>query len=194
MNQVQPFHARSERGRSCCFAQPVHSSQKDVRGVHREVRRPLILPPEITAAQDCMRILEVLRDVATRQSQDMLAAWGNNHPGGVSLCLAMLVYQAGLRQERCERAIARLKKANVLSGGHIHWQILAPQIPSRPRLISAEIRLDVLSSGPCAHCDTLEDLEVDHIIPVSLGGSDERSNLQPLCVLCNRRKGNRFVG
>ena len=34
-------------------------------------------------------------------------------------------------------------------------------------------------------------LEVDHIIPVSQGGTDELSNLQTLCIICNRAKGNR---
>jgi len=31
--------------------------------------------------------------------------------------------------------------------------------------------------------------ELDHIVPVALGGRDERSNYQWLCRTCNRRKG-----
>lgn len=34
-------------------------------------------------------------------------------------------------------------------------------------------------------------LEVDHIHPVALGGTNDRGNLQVLCSDCNRRKGSR---
>lgn len=43
----------------------------------------------------------------------------------------------------------------------------------------------------CAHCGTSERLEVDHIVPVALGGKTERGNLQVLCRLCNASKGAR---
>jgi len=47
-------------------------------------------------------------------------------------------------------------------------------------------------SGRCAHCDSPEKLEIDHIVPISKGGSDWPHNLQLLCRSCNATKGNRL--
>jgi len=43
----------------------------------------------------------------------------------------------------------------------------------------------------CVSCGTTEDITIDHIVPRVRGGSDEVSNLQPMCRSCNSRKGSR---
>lgn len=43
----------------------------------------------------------------------------------------------------------------------------------------------------CLECGRTDDLSVDHIAPLSLGGSNDLSNLQTLCRPCNSRKGAR---
>lgn len=43
----------------------------------------------------------------------------------------------------------------------------------------------------CAHCDKREPMTIDHILPFSKGGGMNIENLQPLCLSCNCRKGNR---
>jgi 5-methylcytosine-specific restriction endonuclease McrA len=44
--------------------------------------------------------------------------------------------------------------------------------------------------GECLSCGTPhEPLTVDHIVPLSLGGSNAIQNIQPLCEVCNNLKG-----
>lgn len=42
----------------------------------------------------------------------------------------------------------------------------------------------------CAHCGTDKTLEIDHILPRSIGGLDSLDNLQLLCRTCNLNKSN----
>jgi len=42
--------------------------------------------------------------------------------------------------------------------------------------------------GRCTNCGATTDLEFDHVIPVSMGGSSTERNLQLLCASCNGMK------
>jgi hypothetical protein len=48
--------------------------------------------------------------------------------------------------------------------------------------------------GKCVKCGSQENLEYDHIIPVSRGGSNTARNIQLLCEACNREKSNTIGG
>ena len=48
-------------------------------------------------------------------------------------------------------------------------------------------------SRMCVQCGSAEVLQIDHIHPVSKGGSDDMENLQTLCRSCNCRKGARIA-
>lgn len=58
----------------------------------------------------------------------------------------------------------------------------------------AAIRQALIAEGfldnPCALCGARSQ-HVDHVIPLSRRGSNERSNFQPLCAPCNIGKGAR---
>lgn len=50
--------------------------------------------------------------------------------------------------------------------------------------------------GVCAKCGKillLEKTTIDHLIPKYRGGTDEISNLIPMCKHCNKQKGSRIV-
>jgi hypothetical protein len=44
----------------------------------------------------------------------------------------------------------------------------------------------------CLKCGSVEKLTIDHIIPITKGGTDFISNLQTLCLFCNISKSNRI--
>jgi 5-methylcytosine-specific restriction endonuclease McrA len=63
----------------------------------------------------------------------------------------------------------------------------------RSRHIPSEVRSLVWErdGGVCLGCGSEEDLQFDHIIPWSKGGSHHPENLELLCGNCNRSKAAR---
>lgn len=63
---------------------------------------------------------------------------------------------------------------------------------SQSRYISDATKRIVYSrdGGKCQCCGGFENLEYDHFVPYSCGGSSDVSNIQLLCLKCNRSKSN----
>ena len=64
------------------------------------------------------------------------------------------------------------------------------------KAISGTIRYEIIkrAKGRCESCGISHEkrsLEVDHIVPKSLGGKDDLSNYQALCYVCNSQKSNK---
>lgn len=62
-----------------------------------------------------------------------------------------------------------------------------------------QIRKRIMARDPiCVRCKrkglASETKEVDHIIPLSLGGSNKDDNLQGLCIPCHEEKTNQDFG
>jgi 5-methylcytosine-specific restriction endonuclease McrA len=55
--------------------------------------------------------------------------------------------------------------------------------------VPAALRRELLTRGRCEDCGARDDLTIDHIVPVALGGRSDVDNLQVLCRSCNSRKG-----
>jgi len=82
----------------------------------------------------------------------------------------------------------------------IKWETGKPAEPDfsddidddRSRHITQSVKDDVWNrdGGVCTQCGSGENLEFDHIIPHSEGGSNTYRNVQLLCQACNRSKSN----
>jgi hypothetical protein len=61
--------------------------------------------------------------------------------------------------------------------------------------ISSDTKRDVWrrDEGRCVKCGSRNNLEYDHIIPVSKGGSNTARNIELLCQDCNRKKSDKIV-
>jgi HNH endonuclease len=78
---------------------------------------------------------------------------------------------------------------------HIRLRQPYPKVPAPSRYISDPVKEEVFErdGGQCVKCGSTRDLQYDHVIPYSRGGSNTAANIQLLCGDCNRAKSNTFV-
>lgn len=93
---------------------------------------------------------------------------------------------SALANEAANRRRLQLEKARAL-------QAMTTQLENRtkrePIPQSVKVTVWQRDGGRCVECDSKENLEFDHIIPLAMGGANTMRNLQLLCEVCNRRKG-----
>lgn len=68
-----------------------------------------------------------------------------------------------------------------------------PKKPSRYIPFNVRIKVWLRDGGKCTRCRAENDLEFDHIIPISKGGSNTENNIELLCKSCNRRKSDKIL-
>ena len=92
---------------------------------------------------------------------------------------------------RCGALAERM--ANILYGPESERE---PQPTVQARIISGGKRRAVFERDAyrCVQCGSYRSLEVDHIYPVSRGGTADIENLQTLCRDCNAAKGAKVKG
>jgi len=48
-------------------------------------------------------------------------------------------------------------------------------------------------SQPCFYCGSLDSIQIDHVVPLSRGGTHSIGNLVAACALCNNQKNKWFI-
>lgn len=95
---------------------------------------------------------------------------------------ALILERERRKARRIQRALTRM-----------NLEEAAPITKREP--IPDEVKIFVWQrdGGRCVRCGSRERLEFDHIIPLSMGGSNTARNIQLLCEACNRSKGDSLV-
>jgi len=74
---------------------------------------------------------------------------------------------------------------------YIHNGNIFVENPRPSYQFSRRLRRFIFRRDPneCAYCGSKKELQIDHIIPISRGGTNDPKNLQILCRKCNQSKG-----
>ncbi|MCK5488235.1 MAG: HNH endonuclease [Desulfobacterales bacterium] len=86
-------------------------------------------------------------------------------------------FESDKSAERTRRYRDRREEAGLARGGD-KISFLGPQIFKR-------------DGGKCVYCNSVDNLVVDHILPISQGGTDDELNLAASCRQCNSGKSGR---
>lgn len=109
---------------------------------------------------------QVLKKIDVHLKSLPVASWNNNK---------LIVYKQNLYNKK---RIIRLEKAKRIDTTDFKTRVL------------------MIQNSNCSICGCKEKskLQIDHIIPVSKGGSDGLDNLQVLCYKCNYKKKDKIYG
>ena len=118
------------------------------------------------------------------------------HPSQVS---AMRLKEWGLSSPLVNLFRNNVAKVQELASAGVPFPIDAsstdaPSGPAQRMRLSNAVMSEVWirDGGKCSACGSQENLEFDHIVPFSKGGSSTAENLRILCRPCNRSRGNRI--
>lgn len=142
------------------------------------------------ATSDPQALIEAVKDAARHRDNEHLRHAGMGGMGALKdyTELDLEEFEALLVEiEEAERLAAATKQARLASMKRRRREFATAR---------ADLILKMLDAGVpyrCAHADcvVMDRLTVDHITPLSRGGTDDLANLQFLCGPHNSAKGNR---
>ena len=110
--------------------------------------------------------------------------YGNNYKKSCNLC-GIDFLPMGRNQKYCG---SRARRKGCSWKRQQEWTRNTPSsIAGRKRSDNLPFRSELIKElgNVCRLCGTIEKLTLNHIVPVSAGGTHEKSNLEVLCMSCN---------
>lgn len=124
--------------------------------------------------------------VAHKVIEDPLVLEDHCSGSGVFVTKFYWTYEEYLETRR--RKVERQERAPKMASPRQRKAIRDEFVRNRKRLKRAMLESGL--SFECASCKAADDVCIDHIIPVSHGGTNDMKNLQFLCRRCNGIKSN----
>jgi len=153
---------------------------------------------------DDEKLADLPDEVCWRFVQLLLVAAEKGKGDGELPPLGALAWRIRAKPDEMLVAMQRLEEVGLVRTTPNGWAV-NPYLPPRKSDGYLTRRLDWLlvrkkktaevfarDGKICVHCGSLDNLTIDHIRPISKGGTDDLSNLQVLFRSCNASKGARF--
>lgn len=103
-----------------------------------------------------------------------------------------------VNQEKLLCAVSFLRDLRARYEVRVRAKKTGKKVPAARKVVARDynsifMRIGRRDGFHCGCCSTTQNLQLDHITPVSCDGGSEDSNLQLLCASCNSRKGDSTV-
>ena len=95
-------------------------------------------------------------------------------------CVVCSVLTKSARCAKCQRELNKSRPSASQRGYDAKWRKLSKYLRE--------------AQPWCTWCGTTVDLTVDHVLPLSMGGSNELENLRVLCRPCNSARKQQLAG
>lgn len=145
-----------------------------------------MIDPDPAAVDKLARYMEEVRkreDIEEEEKERQQKAWESQ-----KIEIEKKEIARKIKERERRRQLEKIVRQELIDSGQLFGD--EPKRPPIPReVVDAVYRRD---GGRCVYCGSTEDLQIDHIIPFSKGGSSELANLQLLCRKCNIEKSNKI--
>ena len=102
-------------------------------------------------------------------------------------------YHYRIKNKECIKKVKELYHLNNRELGNSRDHVRRARKNENKAFKVSKKELIKLYNSPCFYCGSLNKITLDHVVPISRGGSHGIGNLVPACSFCNGSKHNKFL-